>query len=205
MVGAFMTAIVSKGEFAAQTNVTPTRVGQWIREGKISGEAIVGEGRFARINVDVAMRQLNQRRDPSQAVGNGLDTRLTPLPSEPVDTVADALKNERLRALQFQNARAAEEAFARRGEYVRADATAAAMTRVAAKMLQVFEGAVTDIAGTIAAKHGLDRHAVLHEARQLLRTVRAKAADAARREANGQALLIEDLVPDATDPAAGEA
>lgn len=68
--------VVSKGEFARRRNVTPTRVGQWIREGKIGGDALVGEGRRAQIREAVAVAQLNRTLDVNQRYGNGLSTRL---------------------------------------------------------------------------------------------------------------------------------
>ncbi|GJD78002.1 hypothetical protein [Methylobacterium gregans] len=69
-------AIVSKSEFAKLCGVVPGRVTQWINEGKISGAALVGEGRSARIRVEVALRQLKLRRDVGQALANGSATRL---------------------------------------------------------------------------------------------------------------------------------
>jgi hypothetical protein len=201
-----MSATASKTEFAGMTGVTPTRVGQWIREGKIGRDALEGDGRFARIKIDLALQQIGQRRDIGQALGNGLETRLGAAERETeTDPLADQLKTERLRELQFRNARAAEEALARRGVYVRADATAAAMTRVAAKMLTVFEAGLNEIAGELAAELGVERRTVLHKARTAWRAIRAKAADAARREAEGMSPLNEDLAPDASDAAAGEA
>lgn len=70
--------IVSKSAFARLCNVQPSAVSNWIANGILSGEAIVGEGRTARINVDVARVQVNQRRDIGQALGNGLKVRLRP-------------------------------------------------------------------------------------------------------------------------------
>jgi hypothetical protein len=203
-----MNAIVSKTEFAARTGVTPTRVSQWIREGKIGSDALEGEGRFARIKVEVALQQIGARRDPGQALSNGLDTRLNSAPLDretESDPLAAQLKAERLQQLRYANQRSAEEALIRRGVYVRADDTKAAMTRVAAKMLTVFEAALTEIVGQLAAETGHDRRALVHKARAAWREVRAKAAESARREATELAPLIEDHVPDASDVAAGEA
>ena len=70
--------LLSKSEFAELCGVSPAAVSQWIKQGKISGEGLVGEGRTARIRVAVAMRQVNLRRDVGQALGNGLGTRLGP-------------------------------------------------------------------------------------------------------------------------------
>src|SRR5215475_14332614 len=108
---AFSGEVVSKGQFAALRNVSPGRVSQWISEGKIKSDALVGEGRNAKINVAVATRQLRDSLDVGQLTGNGVGTRLDlplpapppptapagePAPSPPGDSIADAIKQERL-------------------------------------------------------------------------------------------------------------
>src|SRR5215813_1640879 len=55
--------VVSKGQFATLRNVSPGRVSQWISEGKIKPDALVGEGRKAKINVAVATRQFRDSLD----------------------------------------------------------------------------------------------------------------------------------------------
>jgi hypothetical protein len=66
-----------KSEFARLVNVSRTRVGQWVRAGQISGDALVGVGRDMRIVADIAIDQLNLRLDTSQRYGlRGLSTRL---------------------------------------------------------------------------------------------------------------------------------
>jgi hypothetical protein len=205
------TAAVTKTEFARQTGVSETAVRKWISSGIIGPDALEGQGRSARIRVEIAKRQVADRRSPGQAMSNGLDTRLgssdsrNPDADLANDALNDALKTERLADLRYKNRRQAEEEMARRGLYVRADATAAAMTRVAAKMLTVFDAGLSDIVGQLAAKHGIDRRELLHEARSLWRAIRGKASEAARREAENHAPLLEDHVLDASEPAAGEA
>src|SRR6516225_8242330 len=54
---------VPKSEFARLLDITPGRVSQYIAEGKLHGPALVGEGRNAQINVEVAREQLRQRLD----------------------------------------------------------------------------------------------------------------------------------------------
>jgi hypothetical protein len=57
--------------------VSAGRVTQWITEGKIGPDALVGEGRGAKINAALALEQLRERLDPSQRFStNGLSTRL---------------------------------------------------------------------------------------------------------------------------------
>ncbi len=75
--------VVSKGEFARISNVSPGRVTQWIAEGKISVDALVGEGRAARIRVRTAQAQLKRHLDPNQMTANGLRTRIPSGPLAP--------------------------------------------------------------------------------------------------------------------------
>lgn len=213
-------AVLSKSEFARAINVTPGRVSQMIAEGKIGPEALEGEGRRAKIRVEVAKRLIAERTDIGQRFGNGIGTLLGPAntdvpheppaqreatPREASDPVAEAIKAERLRALQLANARAAEDRLAERGRYVRADQTKAAMTKMAAAILTVFEGGLADLASAIAAEHGLPHRDVLHRLRTEFREVRAKAAEAFRRDLANLPELLSDTTPDATDEALGRA
>lgn len=78
-------ATVSKAEFAALCNVDRSRVSHWIRDGRISGAALSGSGRSARIIVEVAQKQLRGNLDPYQMLpgGNGAKTRLDVPTPEP--------------------------------------------------------------------------------------------------------------------------
>jgi hypothetical protein len=70
-------------------NVSNARVSQWLAEGKIDGEAIVGTGQRAMLDAALALAQLNLRLDTDQRYGvNGLSTNVdTPdelaLPADP--------------------------------------------------------------------------------------------------------------------------
>jgi hypothetical protein len=55
--------VVTKGRFAVLAGVSQPRVSQWLAEGKISGDAIVGSGPKARIRVAVAQKQLRRNLD----------------------------------------------------------------------------------------------------------------------------------------------
>lgn len=167
--------VLPKGAFAALIGVTPGRVSQMIREGLIGPDALVGEGRFARVRVDMARRQIATRRDPGQALGNGLATRLDvsaeaaagvvpPISgSIPVpDTIEERIKRERLLGVQIANRRAAEAEEARRGRYVEASELEAQRTRIAAEILGAFEAALSQIARAMAARFGLVESEALH-------------------------------------------
>lgn len=204
-------ATATKAEFARIAGVTPGRVSQWLSEGKIGADALVGDGRFARIKVALALNQVRDRRDPTQSFANGLDTRLdggveVREPDSSGDLVIDALKQERLKALQLQNARLAEEALARRGIYVRADASKAAMVRLAGRMLTVFEASLNELAMDLAADLKVDQRTMHHKMRAAWRSIRLKVADAARKDAEAMPPLLEDdLAPDVSDPAGAAA
>jgi hypothetical protein len=75
--------IVSKAEFSRRCNVDRSRVTQWRRAGQLSGAALVGEGRFAKIDAAVALKQLKERLATNERFGlNGLNTNLDWLPAE---------------------------------------------------------------------------------------------------------------------------
>lgn len=62
--------IVSKAEFARLCAVTGARVSHWIRDGVVTKDALVGEGRHARIRVDVAKALLKNHLDPDRRSAN---------------------------------------------------------------------------------------------------------------------------------------
>ena len=159
--------VVAKGEFARLCNVVPGRVTQWITAGKISGEALVGVGRSARIRVAVAQAQLKRHLDPNQMTANGVRTRLptgplieksAPIKAEPVEKpepdygpdFASTLKKtasaldlteERARLAKEQADHAALKNAALRGEMILADQAerrwADEMVAMKARMLAV--------------------------------------------------------------------
>jgi hypothetical protein len=72
-----MSTIVTKSQFARACNISPARVTQHLKSGKIDGAAIIGSGRGARLDLEVAQAQLKLRLDVDQRYSmNGLSTRL---------------------------------------------------------------------------------------------------------------------------------
>jgi hypothetical protein len=70
-----------KIDFARACNVDKSRVSQWLKAKQIDGAAIVGEGRFAKIDAAVALPQLRLRLSVDERFGlNGLGTNLNWLP-----------------------------------------------------------------------------------------------------------------------------
>jgi len=222
--------VVTKGAFAALIGVSPGRVSQMIAEGKISPDALEGEGRNARIRVETARAQLRERTDLGQRFGNGITTRLdgalpfaagAPLavddpegaprpssetaepaprpPSPPVvasDPLADRLRQIKLEKAERENQQELEEDLARRGIYVRTDQSRAALAGVAAAMLNVFEGSISDLAQALATEFEIPHRDLAHVLRREFRTLRIKAAAAARQR-------CDELPPLVVDDAAG--
>jgi hypothetical protein len=190
--------IETKSEFARRTNVSPGRVTQWIDAGKIGKDALVGEGRAARINVRVALAQLNRSLDIDQRGGNGLLTNLAippaPVqsvgadgndsPSAPaVDTTADRIQRERLEQLQRSNRAARREEALATGTLCLSEDISRAFGRLAAAMVAGVEGGLSEIATAFAARFRIPQRDALHLLRGEYRKVRATMAETMRRQA----------------------
>jgi len=210
---AISSEVVSKGQFATLRNVSPGRVSQWISEGKIKPDALVGEGRNAKINVTVATLQLREALDVSQLAGNGVATNLAlPLtastppsasapnreaaPSPPNDPIAEAIKQERLDQLRRANRREAEEEAARSGRFTDAADAARQMGTLATKMMAVMEGSLPELATAVSARFEIPQRDVLHLLRSEFRKVRAAAAKTFRDIAANQPATVEAELPD---------
>lgn len=175
--------------------VSPARVSQWIGEGKIGPDALVGQGRGARININAAMAQLKERLDVSQRFGlNGLSTKLAPgeLPLEPapqaparetkpppaplVDSVEAQIKAHKLRQTELATRRQEEEDRLARGVYILAADAQASTAKACGKLLEAIEGSLADIAGEFAAKYQIPSRDALHLLRAQLNKVRARVS-----------------------------
>ncbi len=181
-----MDNVVSKLEFARLVGITPARVSQYLAEGRISGEAVIGVGRHARIDVAVAQEQLRNRLDADQRIANGrarLAASLSP--------IEEGIKAERLRQLQHLNAKAAEEADARRGRYVLATDAKQELGRVAGRLVAGFEGSLPELAAAIAASSSVSQRDALHVLRGAWRTIRARLSGLEAEAALAEPELVE--------------
>jgi hypothetical protein len=200
---------MSKGDFARECNVTPGRVSQWLSDGVIGRDCLDGEGRNARIIVDRAKAQIALRRDPGQAMGNGLGTRLDFGPTEPSgdeperpakrDDVAHQIQLERLEQEKRRNRRETIDEQERLGSLVPAAEVRAQMTRLAQQIDEANGAMLADFAAAIAARFELPQRDVLHELRRV-RTDK-KAAEAERAKARAQAMpaTVEMVVAEGVD------
>jgi hypothetical protein len=209
--------VVSKGRFAELRNVSPGRVSQWISEGKIKPNALVGEGRNAKINVAIAVQQLRDALDVGQRTGNGLDTNLDlppavvpatapaaapretpPAPPAPAtDPIADAIRQEKLDQIRRANRRAAEEEAARSGRFTDAAEASRQMGALATKMMAVMEGSLAELASAVSARFEIPQRDVLHLLRSEFRKVRATGAKTFRDIAAELPVAADAELPDA--------
>lgn len=209
--------VVSPAEFARLRGVHRSRVTRYIKEGKLSGAALVADGRGVKVRVSVAMEQLRERLDIGQQMGNGLDARDT-LPAaavraaqpasgvfdeegeggqfarEKVDTVEAQIKRERLIRERIMNRRLAEEAEAERGRFMETAAARAQMAGLVGSVLQSFEGGLADMAAAVAERFEVPQRDVLHLLKGELRKVREAAAARARKTMETTPRTVETLV-----------
>lgn len=195
--------IVSKGKFAKLIRVSAGRVSQYISEGKISADCLVGEGRMARIDVAKAKAALNDTLDISQRLGNGIDTQIDvptqpDLPSAPQQPasqrVEDKIKHEKLLQAQRANRRAAEDDALRNGKLMLTSDARQQMDLVASQMMQTFEGSITDMAAAVSAKFKLPHRDVVHCMRLAFAEVRARSSKAAANQADDMPKVVEAII-----------
>ena len=140
---------ISKSEFAALCRVGKPAVSGWIKAGHLTAPALVGEGRFARIDPELARIQLRERMDPEARLSNGLDTALgdAPLDSE---TVEEKIKLQRLAQSELRTKKMREEDAERAGRLVDAVEAKARVTRAAAEAKSFFNSTMLDLADQVA-------------------------------------------------------
>lgn len=198
---------VTKGEFAALIRVSPGRVSQYIAEGKIFGDALVGEGRSARICVERARIQLSKTLEPSQRFGaNGAATRQVeapPLdaaaqirsetpPAPPADPFVDAVAAERLKQQRLTTARMEREEALAVGRYVLTDDARASQMKAVVEAFKVMELAVQEMAKAIAAQHGIPQRDAVLTLQRSFRETREKQARQFADTAAALPLHVED-------------
>jgi hypothetical protein len=185
---------VTKGRFAVLAGVSQPRVSQWLAEGKISGDAIVGSGPKARIRVAVAQKQLRRNLDASQHLGANGRARVAS--GDDDGTVEDDIKRARLEQLSLANehARAVREAEA--GRYVLVTGVQQEMGRIAGRMVGMFEGSLGELAMAVAGKFNVPARDVLHVLRTTFRVIRERTAKTESGIAKALPATVEDVEMD---------
>ncbi|MEO1989641.1 MAG: hypothetical protein ABGX47_23780 [Martelella sp.] len=193
---------VSKGDFAAMISVSPARVSQFLKDGKIHGPALEGEGHRSRIHPDIAIRQLAISIDPAQGYGaNGKAAlarpakqesfRTQPAPTVPVtDVFADKLAQERLKQQKLKTAQMERAEKAEAGIYMLTAAARAEMTGAVSDAFKVMEQGIPDMATAIAEEFGIPQRDAQKTLLRKWRDIRARAAKDFREQSEG----VEDTL-----------
>jgi hypothetical protein len=202
-----MKTVLSKAEFAKHVGRSRSCISGWIKAGKISANALIGDGRNARIWVQRAKDDLARSLDPAQQVSQAapiaFDATEMPLTADDGPNrglLPIAIPSERERDLARRAKADADKAehdaeAARRrlaideGRYVLAEEAAAAWGREMSKHIadtEMFIG--TKLPQLIAERHGLDWKILASEMRSDYRDFRMTASEdaRARREATEQ-------------------
>jgi hypothetical protein len=204
-----MSDIVTKSEFAAMVGVTPGRVSQFLSEKKIYGDALIGEGRRARIRSSVAIEQLRRTVDLDRRLGANGRIRLDVPASDQlpgvdspsasagpaaaaVPTLDDDIRRQRLQQLELANEKAREEKAARAGLYVKAADVRQELGRVTAHMISIFDGALGEFAAAIAAQSDISARDALHVLRTTFRAIRERQERSEAQSAAELPPLVED-------------
>lgn len=188
-----MTETVTKTAFAELMGVSKGRVSQWLKEGKIDGDALEGDGRSAKIKVDVAKSQLEERLDPTQKLGlNGLRPgRVETEPEQP--TAERRIADLKVQQAELTTTRLAREEAAAAGRYVRASDVQRTLGESNSRLMQAFEGGLQDMALAIAAHFGVSAREAKHILKQAFREVRARNASLFRDVADGAPETVDDV------------
>lgn len=187
---------MSKSEFAAHIGVVPSRITAMIASGIIGPDAIVGEGRKARIRVELATDQVRSRRHIGQSLSNGLSTRLAS-PAAPADEAGgdgDVSKQIQLERLEYERRRNRQAAIAERqaaGQLVLVEDFRREIGTVAAEIMGFFESIPVDLGNELAAKFGLPSRDVIHATRAVINAKRNMAAERLRKRAADLADTVE--------------
>jgi len=200
--------IVTKSEAATILGVSRPCFSQYLAEGKVDGQAIVGSGHRARIDVDIAREQLRKRLEPirflggqgkAKVAGNAAtkDQSLRSVPGanddDPINRrcIEDDIKTERLAQLALGNAKLREEAAARSGKFVLAEDVQQEIGRTASRILTLVESSLADFANAIMRDGAASQRDVLRTLRAAWREARLRAAKTNREAASVLPELVE--------------
>ncbi|NKK92383.1 hypothetical protein GFL95_14280 [Rhizobium leguminosarum bv. viciae] len=195
----------TKGEFAILIGVSPGRVSQYLKEGRISAAAVQGNGRNARIIIERAKADLRVSLDVGQRFGNGLATRLDAATSISSLTKREAelpitsgidreIKEQKLEQIRRANRNAAISDAMSRGTLMKTDDARAEMSRIAITMLSSMEGKLPEAAAAIAAQFKLPQRDVLHILRTKFRELRGGMAAEIHALAESQPETVETIL-----------
>ena len=182
--------LATKSQFAAIIGRDPAFVTRAIQSGKITGAALVGKGRSARVVVDLARQQLGMVLDLSQQLAQARPILTTVLPVGATSAASDedaseqhAARAEQIRLRNHKLRGEIEDAETERainaGQLVDRHQVANALNRQLGFLASVFDEIPQALAKPLAEAFGLNYAEVLIAVKQALRAQRQTFADRA--------------------------
>ena len=229
-----MTQIVSKSEFARLLGVSPARVSQMISEGKIDGAALIGEGRKAKIDFDVAREQVRLRTDLGQSLGNGLATKVQTepvhepahgaedvahaldvaaqpaTPMQPLVKTEEQIRRDKLEEFKVREAArkdraGVEDELKRAGTLIMREDAEMEIAAIVAIIYDQLDGAPDRIGKLLAAEFEMTNlRDVVFFLRQQFRDLKTQLSGELTRRADGQDEVVTVPVEDVTHAKAGQ-
>lgn len=192
--------VVSKTEFARMRGVSQARVTQWIRDGKLPQDALVGTGRSAQIRVAMAQMALDGSLELSRKLG--YDALRRP-PSGASDDSGDY--NRRIASAKAATAELALRDAVRReklqtGTYMLTGDARDAWAKELHQLLEAVELWLPELAKEAVEAPCGDVRAMTSRIKRSWREFRARRADLARSAAVAVEPLVEDTTEGATEP-----
>jgi hypothetical protein len=173
--------LISKSAFAARRGVSVSAVSKWIERGRISGPALMADGR---IDVAEAERQLTARLDHAKS-GAARVAAWRAADPDALPSVGEQSVREQILAVDLEQKRRRLDA--EKGVYIRADQVRAERGRALAQMVAALDNWIPEL----VAELGLDRDAIA-KVRASWRRFRERQADALLAEAGA----LPELLPD---------
>ena len=197
-----MTEVISKGDFAKRRGVSAAAVSQWISSNRLTGDALVGEGRFAKINVAEAERQLGVTLDLGQQMARGgRPTASAAAPLSPEDDHQARYQKARADSAEIEADRARSRQMAERGIYTLTEASRTAWSKVLSDLLHAVDQWLSDTAerlsAHIASGNGTDAKALTVFLRQEWRAFRTKRSTLAASASDALPELVPETTPEA--------
>jgi len=185
--------LVTKGQLAKIAGVSPGRVSQWIAEGKVTKEAMVGEGRSAMIDLNIAGPQLDLTLDFDQRQAQAIAK-----PTTAIATASITPEQQRIAAVKAETAEIELRQLRRReqeqqGVLIRASEARQVFGRELSELITAIEQQfLPEAAETVARELGIDHKAVTTILRAAFRDFRAKRSDLAKSAAVTTAQMVEE-------------
>ena len=183
---------VTKGQLAAIAGVSPGRVSQWISEGKIHGEALIGEGRAAQINLDIAQSQLGLTLDFDQRQAQSLAKQQPVAPNVTITPEQQRIHAVKAETAEIELRRLQREELEQQGILIRADQARQTWGRELSDLVAAIDQWLPEAAKQLEKDLQVDHKRATTILRHAFRDFRTKRTDLARNAAFDQPELIAD-------------